>query len=218
MGHGPARVVFGLTAACAAAGIVVQLFVSAADPAFFGGSPTNRALNVFAFSTIQSNVLVGVTAALLAVRPDRTAGLFAVARLTGVVAITVTFLVFHAVLGQLLDLQGWASVANLLQHTVVPVLAVGGWLLYGPRGLTSARVARRTVLFPLVYMAFTGVRGPLATDWYPYPFTDVAELSYVQVAVNGALVTALFVALAAGATRVDRRLMRRPEPAEVVAR
>jgi len=205
-----ARPWFAATALCVAAGIVIQLFVSAAGTGFFGGSPLNRALNVFAFFTIQSNVIVGVACLLLVVNPERSSAVFAVFRLTGVVAITVTFVVFHVALSRLLDLDTWAQTANQLQHTVVPVLAVVGWLAFGPRGLTSARVARLTVVFPLLYIIFTLVRGPLASDFYPYPFVDVSALGYARVAVNAVWVALLFVGIAAAATSLDTRLGRGP--------
>lgn len=203
-----ARPWYAATALCVLAGIVVQLVVSATSPEFFGGSALGRGLNVFAFFTIQSNLIVGVTSLLLAIDPRRTSRWFAVARLTGLVAITVTFLVFHVALSRLLDLDSWAQVANQLQHTVVPALTVIGWFTFGPRGLTSARVTRLTVVFPLAWMLFTAVRGPLASDWYPYPFVDVGVLGYPRVAVNALWVALLFVGLAAGATALDRRLSR----------
>ena len=128
MHPGWARPWFAVTALCVLAGIGIQLFVSATSPAFFGGSPLNRALNVFAFFTILSNVLVAVTCLLLAVRQNRSSAAFSVLRHTGLVAISVTFVVFHVVLSRLLDLDTLAQAANQLQHTIVPVLAVVGWL------------------------------------------------------------------------------------------
>lgn len=204
-----ARPWFALTALCVAAGIAIQLGISATSPEFFGGSPLNRALNVFAFFTIQSNLIVGGTCLLLALDLDRRSTLFEVLRLTGLVAITVTFVVFHVALSRLLDLDTWAQVANQLQHTIVPVLAVVGWLVFGPRGRTSKQVARYTVIFPLAYMVFTAIRGPLASNWYPYPFADVHALGYPRVAVNALWISLLFVGLAAAATALDRRLPRR---------
>lgn len=206
-----ARLWFGVTAALAFAGIIIQLFVSAHNPSVFGGSSWGRALNVFAFFTILSNLVVAVTTLLLALNPHRTSLVFRVFRLTGVVAITVTFVVFHVALSRLLDLESWAEAANQLQHTVVPVLAIAGWALLGPRGLTSARVARLTVLFPAGYMIFTMIRGPLNSHWYPYPFADVSHLGYLKVVINGVWIALLFVAIAAGATALDKRLPgRRP--------
>jgi hypothetical protein len=52
-------------------GIVIQLFVSANSSGFFGGSAVNRALNVFALFTVQSNIIVGVTCLLLALNLGR---------------------------------------------------------------------------------------------------------------------------------------------------
>ncbi len=204
-----ARPWFALTAACVLAGVVVQLLVSIHDESVFGGSAAGRAFNIFAFFTVESNVIVGVTCLLLALQPERTSTVFSVFRLIGVVAITVTGIVFHVVLSGLLDLDTWAQVANQLLHTVVPIMAVLGWLLFGPRGLTSKLIVRWTVAFPLLYMVFTAVRGPLASDWYPYPFANVHDLGYLRVAVNALWVTLLFVGLGAGANALDKVLLRR---------
>lgn len=201
-----ARPWFALTTVCVVVGIAISLYLSWHTRSVFGGSPLNRSLNVFAYFTIQSNILVGVTCLLLAVRPDRTSTLFTVCRLTSLVAITVTFIVFHVALSKLLDLDTLAQTANQLQHTAVPLLAVVGWLVFGPRRLVSTRVTRLTVVFPLAYMVFTAVRGPLASDWYPYPFVDVGALGYPRVVVNAVWISILFISIAAGATWLDGRL------------
>lgn len=211
-----ARPWFAATALAVLAGLIIQIGVSSGNTSVFGGTPLGRSLNVFSFFTIQSNLIVGITTLLLALDPHRSSTVFRVFRLIGVVAITVTFVVFHVALSHLLDLETWAEAANQLLHTVVPVLAIAGWLMFGPRGLTSAAIARLSVLFPVFYMAFVLIRGPLNSDWYPYPFADVKTLGYLKVAINGVWISLLFVALAAGATALDGRLARvRPKRAEV---
>lgn len=205
-----ARPWFAVTAACVAAGIIIQLPVSANAEQAFGGSPLNRALNIFAYFTILSNILVGVVGLVLALNPNRSGTAFAVLRLTGLISITVTFVVFHVALSRLLDLDSWAQAANQLQHTIVPILTIVGWLAFGPRKLTSGFITKLTVIFPLLYMVFTMIRGPLASDFYPYPFTDVHHLGYVRVAINGLWIALLFIGIAAGATALDRKL---PDPA-----
>lgn len=65
-----------------------------------------------------------------------------------------------------------------------------------------------TAAFPLLYMVFTAVRGPLASDWYPYPFANVHDLGYVKVAINALWITLLFVGHGAGASALDRVLAR----------
>jgi hypothetical protein len=114
-------------------------------------------------------------------------------------------IVFHAVLAQSLDLKSWDAVGNELVHTVVPVMALVGWLLAGPRGVVSPRLAWLSLIFPACWLGFTLTRGALA-DWYPYPFVDVTQLGYGRTAVNCVWVAVLFLGLAAGATILDGQL------------
>ena len=131
--------------------------------------------------------------------------MFRVFRLIGLVAITVTGIVYHVALSNLLTLAGVHQLANQLVHTVVPLLAVAGWLIAGPRGQTSARAAWLTALYPLCWLAFTLIRGAVIT-WYPYPFINVTRLGYGKVLLNCVWVALLFLGLAAGATVLDGRL------------
>lgn len=101
-------------------GVVLQLVVS---PGW----------DVFVYFTIQSNLLLGVTTLLLALRPDRPRGLlFKVLRLNGVLCIAVTGIVYHAVLAGTDELSGGAAVANFLLHTASPLIGVLGWAIFGP--------------------------------------------------------------------------------------
>ncbi len=180
-------------------------------------SGVERAFNSFAFFTIQSNLIVGATTALLAIRLDRASTVFRTFRLIGLVAITVTGIVYHVALASLLNLAGLHQLANQLVHTVVPLLAVTGWLLAGPRAQTCARVAWLTVLYPVCWLAFTLIRGAVI-NWYPYPFIDVTKIGYGKTITNCIWVALLFLGLAAGATVLDHRLRSsvpaalRPEP------
>ena len=136
-----ARCWFAATALVVATGVVVQLGVVADVETGFFDQRWERIANVFAYFTIQSNLLVMVTTGALALGrlPERTVG--RVLRLIALVAITLTFVVFHAVLRDLQDLTGDAAFADVLLHTVSPLLCVSGWLLFGPRGRTSPRTA-----------------------------------------------------------------------------
>jgi len=202
-----ARTWFALTAIAAFAGVVIQLFVTANLKTGFFHTSTARTLNVFVFFTIQSNLIAGGTSLLLAMNPKRSSLTFSTWRLTGVVAITITGLVYHTVLAHLFDLESWALVADNLIHTVVPVLTVLGWLIFGPRGLTSRRVARLSVVFPVAWLTFTLIRGA-SVHFYPYPFVDVGALGYVRVLINCVWVAVLYLGLATGADALDRRLGR----------
>lgn len=203
------RIWAGATAAVVVAGIVIQLIVTATGTEGFFPDNPDRVFNVFAYFTIQSNLLLGGTALMLALQPDRPQStLFKTLRLNGMLCIAVTGIVYHLVLAEADDPQGWAAVANFLLHTVAPVVGVLGWLLFGPRGRTDAQIVAWSIVYPLLWLAFTLVRGEFV-GFYPYPFVNVDEHGYARVLLNCLLVAVLFLALAAGATYLDGRLHRK---------
>jgi len=199
-----ARTWFAVTALCVAAGVALSVYSAVKNPGYFH-SGVQRGCNAFAFFTIDSNLIVGGTTALLAVRTDRPSVTFRTFRLIGLVAITVTGVVYHVALASLLDLDGIDQLGNQLVHTVVPLLAVLGWLMFGPRGQLSRQIAWLSLLFPVGWMAFTLIRGAVI-HWYPYPFIDVAAIGYAKAALNAFWVALLLLGLAAGATALDARL------------
>ena len=209
-----ARVWFGVTALCVVAGVALSVVSAVQGPGHFP-TGTERGFNTFAFFTIQSNLLVGATTLLLAIRLDRSSLLFGTFRLIGLVGIAVTGIVYHVALSGLLTLAGLHQLANQLVHTVVPVLAVVGWLLAGPRGQATAKAAWLSPIYPLAWLAFTLIRGAVI-HWYPYPFVDVTQLGYGKTVLNCFWVSLLFLGIAAGAAALDRRLRPRtagpPQP------
>ncbi len=83
-----ARLWFAVTALVVIVGIVIQVQVAMDKTAGVFDTPTKRALNVFAFFTIQSNIIVAITTGMLAAGVTRPSTTQRVLRLTGVVAIT----------------------------------------------------------------------------------------------------------------------------------
>lgn len=202
------RSCFALTAIAVVIGLVTQILVTATTPGDFFTDDTSRTLNLFAYFTIQSNIIVGVTCALLAVRLDRTSTVFRVFRLDALLCITVTFVVFRVALAGQTVLHGWAAFADFVLHGVVPVLCVLGWLVFGPHGTLTWPIAAWSAVFPLAWLAFTLIRGAFL-DWYPYPFIDVVAHGYGTVSLNCLLIAVFFVALAAAATVLDRQVATR---------
>jgi len=207
-----ARAWFAVTALCVVAGVALSVYTAVKTPGRFH-TGVERGFNTFAFFTVDSNLIVGGTTALLAIRPDRTSVTFRTFRLIGLVAITVTGVVYHVALASIFDLDGIDQLGNQLVHTVMPLLTVLGWLMFGPRGQTSRRIAWLSLLFPACWMAFTLIRGAVI-HWYPYPFINVAAIGYAKAALNAFWVALLLLGLAAGATALDARLSpRRPDAA-----
>ncbi|MBD5787178.1 Pr6Pr family membrane protein [Cellulosimicrobium terreum] len=176
-----------------------------------GTAPTHaeRVVRLFSYFTIQSNVLVGLVAVLLAVDPRRDGRVFRVARLDALLCIAVTGIVYNTVLRGIQDLSAAGQVSNLLLHVLSPLLAVAAWGLVGPRPRVSPATVWWSVAYPLAWIAYTFVRGAVV-GWYPYPFLDVAAIGLGRAVVNTVVVAVVFVALAWLVRAVDRRLPATP--------
>ncbi|HEY3738033.1 MAG TPA: Pr6Pr family membrane protein [Jatrophihabitans sp.] len=191
--------------------VVVAVRVSGAPPQttaglLRGASLPGRIIRVLSFFTIQSNVLIGVAAASLALNPAQDGRVWRPLRLTSLVGITVTGIVYSTVLAKVHQPNGTAeTVVNTLVHYVVPIMAVLGWLLYGPRPRVGRADVVKSLVFPAAWMAYTLVRGAI-WHWYPYPFVDVVTHGYLTVAVNAVLVLIVLSAVAALIAYGDRHL------------
>jgi hypothetical protein len=209
-----ARWWFGVNAAVVLVGMIVQLVVTSnGTEGFYKDNPA-RILNTFCYFTVQSNLIVGVTCLMLAAGWANQSTVFRTFRLIGLVGITLTFLVFHAVLKQLQDLTGQAAFADFLLHTASPLLCIIGWLWFGPRRQTTRNVAWFTLIFLVAWGTFTLIRGSIV-GFYPYPFMNPNDLGYLRVAINLTIVAAVFVGLAFGAHVLDGWLDRRQSKSAV---
>jgi hypothetical protein len=208
---------FGLTAVVAVAGVSVNGIVAWRDTEAVGRFSPGlfRLLNTFAFFTIESNLLVCVTASLLFLNPVRPSPLFRWFWLVGLTAITITGIGYHWLLSEDHDPAGLADLGNTIVHYLVPIMAVAGFAAFGPRRMVTARLVATTPLFLVLWGAFTLVRGELTDPaWYPYPFVDVAAKGWGRVIANGIGLAALYLAVAFAFLILDRRLSsRRSEPA-----
>lgn len=203
------RLLAAVTTLVVVVGIAFQLHATATSTGGFFTSKAARIANIFCFFTILSNLLLAATNAVLVVDPYRTTTVFSAARLTGVLSMIVTGVVFHLALRGLHDLHGTAAVADFLLHTVSPIMAVVSWLVIGPRGVVSRKVVGLTLVYPVTWLIATLIRGAIV-DFYPYPFLDATTHGYLRVTLGCLLVAALFLGLAVGAAALDRVL---PAPA-----
>ncbi|HLX47539.1 MAG TPA: Pr6Pr family membrane protein [Streptosporangiaceae bacterium] len=171
-----------------------------------GSSLAGRIIRVLSFFTIQSNLLSGAVSAQLALRPGRDGPAWRALRLTALTGITVTGIVYSTVLAAIHQPNGTAeTVVNLIVHYIVPVMMIVGWLLFGPRPRIDRRTVAWSLLFPVLWLAYTLVRGAI-WEWYPYPFLDVATHGYGRVAGNALLVTVVLGLVAALFATGDRFL------------
>ena len=169
-------------------------------------------VNLFSYFTIESNVLVMVAAALIAVRPERGGEAFAILRLGSLVAITITGIVYATILAGNTDFTGIEWWYDKIFHYVVPALSVLGFVLFRPRTRFD-RGALWFLVWPLAWLAYTLIRAAVSDPSYavtsdrradvPYDFLDVDRHGGLAVAVASLVVLALALALAWGYRRLS---------------
>jgi hypothetical protein len=176
--------------------VITALAVQVVLTAHTGVPAPTRFIRLASFFTIQSNVLVGVSAAVLALAPARDGALWRVLRLDGLIGISVTGVVYTTVLRGSQHLHGWALVTDAVFHYAVPLATVLGWLAFGPRPRCDLRTAAWSLAWPLAWLGYTLLHG-WASRWYPYPFIDVTRHGYPVVLLNALVAAAVLASMAA---------------------
>lgn len=207
-------------AAAVVAAIVGQLITSYGYWTTHG--VTNLAVsytNFFSFFTIESNLLTVVVmligAVLLVTRTDSDPQWFTVLRGSVVTYMGVTGIVYNLLLRNIELPQGatlpWS---NEILHVVAPILVVLDWLFTPGRRPLPWRTLWVIVIFPIVWVIYTLIRGPLTPNeltgdpfWYPYPFLNpnLSQNGYLSVAFYVILIALFICAVGAGAIWVSRR-------------
>jgi hypothetical protein len=194
--HGAARVLRVAVALLAAAAIVVNL-VHAADRADF------RVANYFSYFTNLSNMFAIVVLLVCAVL-DEWSGRWELVRGAATFCMSVTGIVYALLLASV-SVGVTDPWINTVLHRVVPAFMLLDWWL-ASRAAVAPRHALRWLAIPLAYFAYTLIRGPLAGDWYPYPFIDpTRDGGYARVALVSAALAVAMGLLAAALSRLGEQ-------------
>ncbi|WP_425839410.1 Pr6Pr family membrane protein [Microbacterium sp. PA5] len=212
------RLVMGLVIVAA---VVTQLVASVATTVELGRDLGTVIANFFSFFTILSNVLAAsvlLWAGIDARRRDRTAvesPALATALACATTAMIITGIVYNLLLRGITLPQGSEPVpwSNEVLHLIGPLFLLLD-LLFGPRRRDLPWRSVLVVLaFPLVWVTYTLLRGPLVTNpatgdpwWYPYPFLNPNNPGgWPSVLVYIAGISIAFVAVGAFTVWIGRR-------------
>lgn len=184
---------------------LILQFILILDNTTTGISTGGRVVNFFSYFTILSNILAAL---MLTSAWAGRGGPFAWPGVQTAVTVymTITGLVYTFILAGIWNPTGWDFVANALLHYVMPVAVVAFWVLFVSKGTLTIGKLGWMLVFPLVYAVYSLIRGPMANDWYPYPFLDVAQHGFGTVLLNCVAVTVAFVIVAAIYFGLDRVL------------
>jgi len=154
-----------------------------------------RPLRFFAFFTIESNLFGALLWLWLAARwrapRTRTDDLL---RGAATLYLAVTFIVVVVLLkGAELSLSD--PTVDFVVHKLFPILAIVDWIVDPPRTDLRYRDVAIWLVFPLIWVVLTLVRGAL-DGWYPYPFLDPDNGGYRSVAYHVIAILAGFLVIA----------------------
>ncbi len=200
------RLWHGAIALIAAAALVTQLVLVIDKDA--------SVTNFFSYFTVQSNILVMIAAALIALKPDRGGTAFGILRMAGLVGITITGIIFSTVLAGTVEFEGIAWWTDKAFHYLVPAMAVTGFVFMKPR----TRLDKSSLWFlawAIAWLAYTLIRAEVSNPRYPvtndtfaavpYDFIDLDQHGGAAVAIACAGVMVLALAIAAFYIRLSRR-------------
>ncbi len=118
---------------------------------------------------------------------------------------------YSALLRHLRPPTGMPWLADFLLHDVMPLAFFLFWVVCVRKARLRWTDPLLWLIYPIGYLAVILVRGEMS-NFYPYPFINVATLGYASVAVNAAGLLIFCAALGAVFVGVGRGLARRRNP------
>jgi hypothetical protein len=187
-------------------GLSVQMYLILGTRWSLGASLMGGLISFFSFFTVLSNTLVAVVLTCeLTSRESAARRWFLQPWVSSGVAVSIAVvgIAYSLLLRHLWHPEGWQLLADELLHDIMPLLFLAYWWLCVPKGTLRLGHIALWVIYPVVYFAFTLLRGHLLST-YPYPFVDVGTLGYPQVFINAAGILAGFLVIALLVFVLDR--------------
>ncbi len=163
---------------------------------------SNRKLSVpatvvqfFSYFTILTNILVAICFTTLLFKPTPV-HFFTKSKTLAATAVYITIVgaIYHLVLRQLWQPQGWQWLADNLLHTMMPIFFSLYWLFAVPKSTLKWMDFLPWLVYPFIYLLYILTRGA-ATHLYPYPFVDAATYGYAKVLTNSGWIMLGFIVI-----------------------
>lgn len=158
-----------------------------------------RPTEYFVFFSIDSSIfagIVGVIGAMVLLSGRKESERLQTIRLVATVSMIIVGVVYHALLGDsAVDPQDigyeWPRIPNLVIHTWAPVAVVVDYFMSIKSAVPKWRKALWVIVYPLVWLTFSIVRG-LLDGWWPYWFINPNS----EIGVSGMITYIVIIATA----------------------
>lgn len=178
-----ARFAASVIAAIGLATFALQIMLSTGK----AGSVAGAVVVLTRFFTILTNAAVVI--AMLRITIGRVPGHRTMLAL--ITSIAMVGMIYHAVLADLQHLSGLDILTDLAFHSLVPLLTVAWWVVFGGTPGIVWRDVFWVLPWPVAYCAYALIRGAVS-GFYPYPFIDLPALGWPALLANIVMLTAAF--------------------------
>jgi hypothetical protein len=160
--------------------------------------------NFFSYFTVESNI--AAVFVLLALEFGAGSWLHRLAttiRPAVTLYMTMTGVIYAVLLAPAsADVGLTAQWVDVIVHEIGPLVVFADWVLAPPDRRPVLRDLRAWLVFPVLYVVYSLIRGPIA-DWYPYPFLDPnLDGGAGKVAITVVVLAPCVVLLAAGLVKL----------------
>ena len=147
----------------------------------------------FSFFTILTNILVAITFTVIWLQPKNGMAFFLKANTQTAIAVYILIvgIVYNVILRFIWQPQGLQRIVDEFLHLIIPIVYVLFWYLEVDKQTLKWNTIFGWLIYPLVYVFIILLLGSFS-NYYPYPFIDVAKLGYYSVVINSVLLTLFF--------------------------
>lgn len=199
-----ARRTVGVLRLIAGATLVVALVFQITEKAVNNDLIADQYFSYFTILATILAIVVLIVGGVLALRHPVDTVPYTVARMSVTTYAVVTALVYNVLLRGIPD-EGFvvSPWPGEIMHVWIPLFLLLDWLFSPGRPALRWTGLRIVVIFPLVWIAFTLVRGAI-TGWFPYPFLEPSS-GILSIALYILGIAALIIGLASLAIVWSRR-------------
>jgi hypothetical protein len=163
--------------------------------------------NFFSYFTVESNIgAVFVLLALEFATGSALRRLATIVRPAVTLYMTMTGVIYAVLLAPAsADVGLTAQWVDVIVHEIGPLVVFVDWILAPPERRPVMRDIGAWLIFPVVYLVYSLIRGPIA-DWYHYPFLDPnLDGGAGKVAITVVVLIPCVVLIAAGLVKLASR-------------
>jgi hypothetical protein len=188
------RLLAGLGIVCGISAIALQASYTFPTQLAAGRSLPGTFVFFFSFFTILTNLLcIATFAAALGLPTGPLRFLKSHRAATGVLlAILLVAIVYHLLLAGLREMPAGEQFADLILHTMAPMLFALWWIMCPDHGGLNLQAPLIWALWPTGYLAYALARSPIAGE-VPYPFLDYSTIGWIPVLTTILAIAAAFV-------------------------